>query len=338
MAVAVATISFVPAAASPVAAQTTPTSPAPNPVDGLLGLLGLGASPAVLPPAPSYPGDFPDPTVLTVGARYYAYATQAGPLNVQAISSTDLVHWSAPTNALPTLPAWADPGNTWAPSVAVVGTTYVMWYTVRDRASGRQCLSVGSATGPLGPFVDRSSGPAVCQLDHGGSIDPNIFVDPFGAPYLLWKSDDNALGRPTHLWGARLNGSYTGLVSGYVHLLGQDAAWQAPAIEGPTMVASGLSYVLFYGANAWDSSAAGIGYATCASPLGPCADASTRGPWLSSAGAASGPSGPEVFRDANGALRLAFHAWYGCVGYPSCGRALWIGSLSFGVGGPVLTP
>ena len=103
------------------------------------------------------------------------------------------------------------------------------------------------------------------------------------------------------------------------------------------MVASGLTYYLFYGANAWDSPAAGIGYATCTSPLGPCTDATTGGAWLPSSGAALGPSGPTVFRDAAGGVRLAYHAWYGCVGYPSCGRALWTGALSFGTGRPVLT-
>lgn len=341
---ALATVSFIPATAAPAAAQTAPTpapspagDPAPNLVDSLLGLLA-GPAANTPPSSPAYPGDFPDPSVLTVGAQYYSYATQAGPLNVQVISSTDLAHWTTPVNALPTLPSWADYGSTWAPSVAASAGTYVMWYTVRDRASGRQCLSVATATAPSGPFVDASSGPAVCQLDHGGSIDANIFVDPLGVPYLEWKSDDNAIGQPTHLWGARLNGSYTALASGYVHLLREDAPWQRPAIEGPTMVAWGLTYFLFYGANAWDSSAAGVGYATCSSPLGPCTDATTSRPWLTSSGAALGPSGPSVFRDASGGVRLAYHAWYGCVGYPSCARALWIGSLSFGTGRPVLTP
>lgn len=337
VAVAVATVSLCPAAVAPAAAQTTPTTAPTNLADALLGLLS-GPTTNATPSAPSFPGDFPDPSVLTVGTRSYAYATQAGPLNVQVISSTDLVHWTAPANALPSLPAWADPGSTWAPSVAPNGTRYVMWYTVRHRASGRQCLSIAIANDPGGPFVDNSAAPAVCQLDHGGSIDPDIFVDALGVPYLLWKSDDNAVDRPTHLWGARLNGSYTGLASGAVHLLAQDAAWQGPAVEGPTMVGWGFTYYLFYGANAWDSAAAGIGYAMCASPLGPCSDATTTGPWLGTSGAALGPSGPDVFRDASGALRLAYHAWYGCTGYPSCRRALWMGSLSFPAGRPVLNP
>jgi hypothetical protein len=99
-------------------------------------------------------------------------------------------------------------------------------------------------------------------------------------------------------------------------------------MEGPTMIMSGGSYYLFYGAGNWDSSGAGIGYATCTSPLGPCTDRTTVGPWLASYGAVLGPSGPHVFADTAGSARLAYHAWDGCVGYPNCSRALWIGSLS----------
>ncbi|HVM64858.1 MAG TPA: glycoside hydrolase family 43 protein [Acidimicrobiales bacterium] len=288
------------------------------------------------PPSPSYAGDFPDPAVLwDAGTQlYWAYATQAGSTNVQSMSSKDLVHWSTIADALPTLPAWAAPGHTWAPSVARFGATWVMWYTTRHAYSGRQCLSVATASAPGGPFVDNSTGPAVCQFNNGGSIDANIFVAG-GRAYLLWKSDDNALGNITHLWGSTLDATGT-VVGSPTLLLSQDAAWQAPAVEGPTMVAARGSYYLFYGASDWASTSAGIGYATCSGPLGPCRDRATWGPWLGSRGSALGPSGPDVFTDASGATRLAYHAWNGCVGYPSCARALWIGYLSFGFFGPAL--
>src|SRR5688572_2476041 len=39
--------------------------------------------------------DFPDPDVLRVGDAYYAYATNAGGVNVQAARSPDLVRWQA---------------------------------------------------------------------------------------------------------------------------------------------------------------------------------------------------------------------------------------------------
>jgi hypothetical protein len=309
------------------------------------GLLGVGAVPAawgqeltsIPATSPSYSGDFPDPALVWDGSthRYWAYATQHLYTNIQVMSSADLAGWSSVGDALPVLPAWAAWGRTWAPSVAKFGSRWVMWYTTQDASSGRQCLSVATGTGPGGPFTDTSGGPTICQLSNGGSIDANIFVTGAGA-YLFWKSDDNALGHVTHLWASHLALNGLQITSTPVEVLHEDAAWQAPAMEGPSMILNGGWYYLFYGAGNWDSSSAAIGYATCTTPLGPCSDHTTITPWLRSYGTALGPSGPNVFTDAAGSTRLAYHAWDGCVGYPNCNRALWIGSLSFAGGRPQL--
>jgi hypothetical protein len=202
-------------------------------------------------------------------------------------------------------------------------------------------VSVATAASPAGPFTDTSSGPLVCQLDRGGSIDPGVFTDSQGSSYLLWKSDDNALGRPTTLWGRLLAAGGVGFApwSSSVRLLTQTAAWQAPALEGPTMVKSGTTYFLFYGANNWNSSSSAIGYATCSRPLGPCQNQSTSGPWFAntSGTAPVGPQGPTIFTDVTGNRRLGFAAWNGTVGYPNGGvRTLWTARLSFTNGKPTL--
>jgi beta-xylosidase len=297
-----------------------------------------------LQPAPvlSYGGDFPDPHVLVVGRVYYAYSTNVAGLNVPVMSSTDLTSWTATSDALRPLPGWASPGRTWAPTVLAKSGVYVMYYTVTQTSTGRQCLSVATAAGPMGSFTDTSSGPLVCQGVRGGSIDPYVFTDPQGSSYLLWKSDDNALGRRTSLWGRPLDAGGAGFepLSSPVRLLTQSADWQAPAIEGPAMVKSGKTYFLFYGANDWNSSSSAIGYATCSRPLGPCVDRSTGGPWFAtnpSGTAPLGPQGPTIFTDTTGGLRLGFAAWKGAVGYANGGvRALWTARLSFVSGKPTL--
>ncbi len=47
------------------------------------------------------------------------------------------------------------------------------------------------------------------------------------------------------------------------------------------MISVSGRYYLFYRGNAWESPHSAIGYATCQSPLGPCAKASRGRPWLS---------------------------------------------------------
>ena len=291
---------------------------------------------------PAYGGDFPDPSVLRVGAVYYAYSTNVAGVNVPVMSSADLVTWTATAEALPPLPGWASPGRTWAPALLARGGIYALYYTVTQTATGRQCISVATAAAPAGPFRDTSSGPLVCQLDRGGSIDPYVFTDTGGSSYLLWKSDDNALGQRTSLWGRALAAGGVGFAwfSSPVRLLTQTAPWQAPLIEGPAMVRSGSTYYLFYGANNWESATSAIGYATCTRPLGPCVDRSTAGPWLATDPTGAGPVGPQgptVFTDTTGAFRLGFAAWNGPVGYANGGvRALWTARLSFVNGKPTL--
>lgn len=283
--------------------------------------------------SPVYAGDFPDPSILLSGGTYWAYATGSGGTNLQVMSSTDLRSWSHPVDPLPTLPRWASAGRTWAPGVMHIGGQYVMYYTVRDTALNVQCISVATSANPAGPFLDASSGPLVCQTANGGSIDPNPYLDPAsGELYLLWKSDDNSIGRNTHLWGQQLSAGGLSFAVGTTPslLLTESAAWQSPTVEGPTVVRHGNTYYLFYGANSYNSASSGIGYARSSSLLGAYSNQSRYGPWLGTTGNAQGPQGPMIFQDGSGATRMAFAAWDGPVGYQNQGvRSLWVGTLAF---------
>jgi len=288
--------------------------------------------------APVYAGDFPDPCVVPVGRWYYAYGTQAGGANVPVLRSEDLRRWEPVGDALPTLHAWSAPGRTWSPAVLPRDGGYVLYHAVREPRSDRQCLAVAHSSTPEGPFVDRAGGPFVFQRHRGGSIDPSTFVDDDGAAYLLWKSDDNALRRPSSLWGQRLTDDGLGRVGEPVELLRHDRAWEEPLIEAPAMVRDGDRYLLFYSANWWESANYAIGYATSSRPLGRFAKATKRRPWLASGPDAAGPGGQEFFLDAGGSLRMAFHAWTpGAVGYRAGGRrSLRIARLAFVDGEPVV--
>lgn len=321
---------------SAVLALTAVAAPAvvAFPADGAQAATGSAST------APVDTRDFPDPAVISTGAGYYAYATGSHGTNLQVMSSPDLIHWGPITDPLLGLPKWATSGLTWAPGVAYIGGQYVMYYTTTETASGDQCISVATSPVPGGPFVDSSSGHFICQTDKGGSIDANPIVVN-GVPYLLWKSDDNHLGsnHPTHLWSQQLNPDGLSLVSGAPTLLltGSLSNWQKPVTEGPTMVAApGGGFDLFYGAGWWNTTSAGIGYATCPSPLAPCTNRSTSQPWMATNPwiEKNGPSGPDVFTDKVGQLHIAYHAWGAAVGYPAGQRMLWIDTLSFKRSGP----
>jgi hypothetical protein len=295
--------------------------------------------PQTLPSSgPVFDGDFPDPFVLLSGDRYFAYGTQTGDLNVQVMESANLERWEHGGDALPELPAWAERGRTWSPAVLRRGNGLVLYYAVRHRRAGRQAISVATAADATGPFVDRSAGPLIFQEGRGGSIDPSPFVDSDGRAYLLWKSDDNAIGEAPSLWGAPLQPDGLALAGPPVELLGVDSAWEDPLVEAPSLARVGNDCVLFYSGGWWESDGYAVGYATGPGPLGPFRKETQDGPWLASEPGMGGPGGAEVFVAADGGWRVAFHAWTPPrVGYDAGGkRSLWIEALTFPDGHPVL--
>jgi hypothetical protein len=322
-------------------------------VGGLVGAVSPGeTSPAAAANwSPVHPGDFPDPSVLQYQGSYYAFATQSfasldKTINIQVSTSSDGIHWTqTSTDALPDLPSWAKKGDTWAPSVAYETATspakFVMYYAATVASDGLQCLGLATSATPLGPYVDTSAAPVVCQTGTGGSIDPDVFTDHSGQSYLLWKSDGNAIGDPSTIWSEALTPSLTSFApsASPVSLLTDDEAWQAGIIEGPDMVETQTSnYYLFYGGNDFNSSNYAIGWATCPGPASPCTDApTTSNPLLTSAPGMSGPGGPDVYSlttPSGPQLVMAFAPWQGTtIGYFNCGiRPMYEASLSFSAG------
>jgi GH43 family beta-xylosidase len=295
-----------------VAAAPQPVLPSEPWGGSILGPGGTGAL---------FPADVADPYILQVGHEYFMYATNpwAEATNIPVWGSTDLDHWRELGDALPVLPHWALPQRTWAPSILALPGRYVMYFTAEDRANARQCLGTAVSTNPVGPFTPDQQ-ILECQLiHHPGSIDGMTFVD-HGTPYLLWKSDDNALHRPSTLWSARLSPDGLRLVTAPVPLLRDDEHWEAYTIEAPAMVHKAGQYWLFYSGNYLASTAYAIGYALCAGPLGPCVKQSVGGPWFGGSTQAQGPGEESFFTDSDGDTYMAYSAWGpNATGYPHGG-------------------
>lgn len=340
---AVATVAAAWAALVPLAA------PAVGADDGELSPAYAGA-PWFEPDRP-YADNFPDPSILVDGGRYYAYATATGGAYLPAMWSDDLTTWTArsaydpgaPLNAAPffndALPypaAWgADrpvggrlTKEVWAPGVARIGGRYLAYYSLRaDLDRDRFCISVATSDSPLGPFVDTTTRPLVCDTDPNGSIDPQPFVDADGTPYLLWKSEGIPGELPTRIWIRRLAPSGTAFATGSsAHaLLVTDLPWEGRVIENPSMIRYGGQVYLFYSANEHASADYAIGVARCGSPTGPCTKQPQ--PVRTSLGNQLGPGGPAAFVDGHGRLRLGFHTWNApYTSYPAYPQCDWAGT------------
>jgi beta-xylosidase len=327
----------------------------------LTGVLSAGA-PAQARPAPRgqdpimagqpYTGDFPDPWIMRLGAKYYAYSTTSDRVNVPMLTSTNLRTWIARPPTLPSNPrgdalvtpaAWSGSQGPWAPSVTRVARHhFVLAYAVQVAAAPgtRMCISLAHARTPYGPFVDSTSAPTVCLAR--GAIDPQVFMAPSGRPWLLWRKDHF----PAKLVTQPMNRKATKVRPGVKpRLLAKiSQPWEGSIIENPAMIRYKKRYYVFYSANSYATTRYATSYLICKSFKGDC-HKPRKTPLLRTAGGIAGPGGPAPFVDTRGRLRLGYHAWtVGKVGYPTsaecrdepggCGqRRLYVASLRVGDGG-----
>ena len=273
-----------------------------------------------------YDGDFGDPFVLnvrsgaspTAPAVYDLFGTDDWPAHIPTAQSTDLANWQHGPDALPILPAWAnpDPTNslTWAPALLATASGYVMYVSVQERASRRECIAAVSAPSPDGPYRDALGTPLVCQRDLGGSIDPSVTRDGQGSLHLVWKSDGNCCGLPATIWTQGLAADGLGLTGVVRRLLSADEPWQGGIIENPALLhAAGGGWWLFYSGNRFDVPAYATGLAYCPTLAGACRETSRRpflaGTFPATTGTQFAPGGLDFFRDVHGMLWAALATW-----------------------------
>src|SRR5687768_6233616 len=185
--------------------------------------------------------DFADPDISRFDGTYYAYSTNNGFGNVPVASAPSITGpWTRRGNALPNLGAWASGGLTWAPDVSrLADGRYLLYYTARSVAAGRQCLGAAYATSPIGPFTPHGTQPLVCNGGEGGDIDASSFVDSTGLRYLLYKDDGNAIGQPTSLWLQQVAANGVSFIGGRVELLRSGRPEEAGIIEAPALTKVG---------------------------------------------------------------------------------------------------
>ena len=282
---------------------------------------------------------------------YFAYTTGFWLFLVPVWRSTDLVNWTQVIDdtvrgsALAAIAPWSAFENHWAPSVLErpdnpPESRFVLWYTAKDLATGKQCLGMAAAATPAGPFRDEETKPAFCQQNLGGTIDPDPFVDTDGTPYLVFKSEGVAFAARTKIWAARLSPDGRSVIAGsereILEVDSSPTSWEEPVVEGPSMIRVDGRLHLFYSAYFWDTDHYKVGVAHCDTVFGPCTRTYST-PVLATRGGMLGPGGQTPFQTADGEWRMAFHAWSPTVGdYNGGKRRMRILPLTFPGGNPAI--
>ncbi|WP_437851626.1 family 43 glycosylhydrolase [Sorangium sp. So ce363] len=145
--------------------------------------------------APEILYGYGDPCVVRVGERAWRLLVTSNdaPNAFPILASNDLTTWRLTGFVFPEgrAPAWTLTGRNqadfWAPEMHRVGNETWLCFTARmhDRS-----LAIGLARGasPDGPF-EAEHAPIVT----GDVIDAHLLVDAHGAPWLVWKKDDNGV-------------------------------------------------------------------------------------------------------------------------------------------------
>nr|WP_325208570.1 glycoside hydrolase family 43 protein [Salinibacterium sp.] len=258
---------------------------------------------------PVIKANFPDPDVLEVDGRYYAYATNDNAKNVQFATSDDLEEWEVQgADALPELPSWIIPGKTWAPEVSQVGEAFVMYFTASNFSPSVQCIGVATADAPEGPFEVVGGSMLVCPEEEGGAIDASTAMVA-GQLHLVWKNDGNCCGLDTWLQAAPLTADGLALAGAPARLIKQDLEWEGDLVEAPTILERDGQLVLLYSANSYGDDRYAIGAATAPALEGPWTKFEQ--PVLSTTVADArllGPGGQDVVAGPDGDV-LVFHGW-----------------------------
>jgi hypothetical protein len=312
--VLLAAIALIVGLALAPAGESARQGPAPGTIAAPTSALPVLTSAGPTPSA----GDLGDPSVLTVPAgnggpaRYIVFGTGDWPYNVPTAVSTDLKTWHRVGDAMPIVPRWSATdkfhSHIWAPAVRRIGNRWLMYVTVPDRASHRQCIAVTESKKPEGPYADALGHPLVCQSALGGSIDASVVVTSTG-PTLLWKSDGNCCHLPATLWSQTLRAD--GLaVTGTPHsLLQADEKWQQGVMEEPAAIPNSAGgWWLFYSGGFYNGPGYAIGIASCRTLSGPCEERS-KSPYAASVPGQRSPGGLETFVDLQGRLRVVFDTW-----------------------------
>jgi hypothetical protein len=207
--------------------------------------------------SPVLPGYNADPNIVAFGDTYYIYPTTDGfpgwgSTSFSAWSSKDLVHWTNRGVVLDLGPgvSWADK-NAWAPTIAERNGKYYFYFCAEAK------IGVAVGDSPTGPFKDTGKPLIASNPDGGQAIDPAVFIDHSGQPYLYW-GNGNA----------------------YVVPLGDDMISYDPAKithltgladfrEGLFMVERRGTYYLSWSIDDTGSQNYRVGYATSSSPTGP---------------------------------------------------------------------
>ncbi|MGC4062398.1 MAG: family 43 glycosylhydrolase [Aquabacterium sp.] len=141
-----------------------------------------------------------DPSVIEAAGVSYLFSSGDG---IVSKTSTDFLAWQAAPRVFTENPSWIAekvPGASalWSPDIAYFDGSFHIYYAASTFGSARSCIghATSAKLGAEASWVNR--GAVVCSnvgdvVEPFNAIDPDVFLDHDGAPYLAFGSFDSGL-------------------------------------------------------------------------------------------------------------------------------------------------
>ena len=265
-----------------------------------------------------------DPAGLFYKGKYYSYSTSTSGIWIPVAVSTDNKNYKVTYDALSHRPSWSE-GGLWAPDIFYNGKDFILYFSGKNKDTGKRALGLAKSKSPSGPFIPEDH-PLLSNDSLGGLIDPEEFQDTDKKRYLLYKNDGNSIGIDSQIWIQELDSAGEKIISSPKSLLVNTSISNpenngdndiASTIEAPSLIkAPDGTYVLFFSGNNYGTPYYFTGYATSKNIFGPY---NYQGPLLTTSSQVSGnqivgPGGVDIVKKDTKDTYLVLHGWVNGVG------------------------
>ena len=220
---------------------------------------------------PIVDGWYADPEARKYGDKYYIYVTgSAKPNNLDAFSSSDLMHWEKHEGILAIEEFPYVHKCVWAPTVIEENGKYYLIFASNDIHSDEEPggLELAVSDRPEGPFHACLPSSLVGEFHNGAQpIDAHLFKDDDGTVYLYY-------GGWRHCNVCRMAEDMSGLVPLFDCSREYFREITPPDyVEAPCMMKRDSTYYFMWSAGAWTDGTYRVNYAASPSPFGPFQEA-----------------------------------------------------------------